>query len=93
MPYDGINLTLAMDYIPTSYAAMENNGKQMYVIPDKAKMVNLAMGFSICWGSNKRDKDHDGVWDKLDMCPNTPRGVVVDSVGRISAGRRQRRCA
>ena len=81
MPYDGINLTLAMDYIPTSYAAMENNGKQMYVIPDKAKMVNLAMGFSICWGSNKRDKDHDGVWDKLDMCPNTPRGVVVDSVG------------
>ena len=79
MPYDGINLTLALDYIPTSYAALPNT--QTYVIPDKAKMVNVALGFSICWGSNRRDKDHDGVWDKIDLCPNTPRGVQVDSVG------------
>ncbi len=82
MPYDGINLTLAMDYIPTSYAAINNkNGSPMYVIPDKTKMFNVALGFSICWGSNRPDKDHDGVWDKIDMCPNTPRGVQVDSVG------------
>lgn len=81
MPYDGINLTLAMDYIPTSYAATNVNEKPMYVIPDKTKMFNIAMGFSICWGSNRRDKDHDGVWDKLDMCPNTPRGVAVDENG------------
>ncbi len=81
MPYDGINLTLAMDYIPTSYAGIEMNGKKMYVIPDKEKMFNLAMGFSICWGSNRRDKDKDGVWDKLDQCPDTPRGVAVDEQG------------
>jgi len=81
MPYDGINLTLAMDYIPTSYAGMEMGGKKMYVIPDKEKMFNLAMGFSICWGSNRRDKDKDGVWDKLDQCPDTPRGVAVDEQG------------
>lgn len=79
MPYDGINLTLAMDYIPTSYAKMP--GKDLYVLPDKAKKVNISLGFSICWGSNRRDKDHDGVWDKIDLCPNTPRGVEVDSVG------------
>jgi len=83
MPYDGINLTLAMDYIPTSYAAIptSSGGSPLYVLPDKAKMVNFALGFSICWGTNRRDKDKDGVWDKIDMCPNTPRGVKVDSVG------------
>lgn len=83
MPYDGINMTLAMDYIPTSYAGISNgsSGTKMYVIPDKAKMFNLALGFSICWGTNRRDKDKDGVWDKIDMCPDTPRGVEVDSVG------------
>lgn len=79
MPYDGINLTLVMDYIPTSYAAVPNSS--MYLIPDKTKMFNLAMGFSICWGSNRKDKDKDGVWDKIDMCPNTPRGVEVDERG------------
>ncbi len=84
MPYDGINLTLALDYIPTSYAALPNkdaSAPKQYFLPDKAKMVNLALGFSICWGSNNRDKDKDGVWDKIDMCPETPRGVAVDKVG------------
>ena len=81
MPYDGINLTLAMDYIPTSYAGMDVNGTTKYILPDKTKMVNVALGFSVCWGSNRRDKDKDGVWDKIDLCPNTPRGVEVDSVG------------
>ena len=62
MPYDGINLTLAMDYIPTSYAktpaSMTPPGKPaMYVLPDKTKMFNIALGFSICWGTNpKKDK-------------------------------------
>ena len=84
MPYDGINLTLALDYIPTSYAALPNkdaSAPKQYFLPDKAKMVNVALGFSIVWGSNRKDKDKDGVWDKIDMCPNTPRGVAVDSVG------------
>ena len=81
MPYDGINMTLALDYIPTSYAGIDINGATKYILPDKAKMVNVALGFSICWGTNRPDKDKDGVWNKLDQCPNTPRGVKVDSVG------------
>ena len=82
MPYDGVNMTLTMDYMPTSYAGLPREGKEpLYVIPDKMKMFNIALGFSICWGSNRRDKDKDGVWDKIDMCPDTPRGVQVDSVG------------
>ena len=79
MPYDGINMTLVMDYIPTSYAALPNT--KTYIIPDKTKMFNIALGFSICWGTNQRDKDKDGVYDKLDMCPETPRGVAVDEQG------------
>ena len=82
MPYDGINMTLAFDYIPTSYAGLKDNkGAMWYVIPDKAKVFNLALGFSVVWGTNKRDTDKDGVWDKLDMCPDTPRGVEVDPNG------------
>ena len=79
MPYDGINLTLAFDYLPTSYAKLPNSNK--YIIPDKLKTYNVALGLSICWGSNRTDKDHDGVWDKIDMCPNTPRGIQVDERG------------
>lgn len=81
MPYDGINMTLALDYIPTSYAGIDVKGQTKYILPYKAKMVNVALGFSVCWGTNRRDKDKDGVWDKIDMCPDTPRGVEVDSVG------------
>lgn len=77
MPYDGINMTLAMDYIPTTYAY---TGKAP--IPYKTSGVNLALGFSIVWGTNhKPDQDKDGVWDKIDMCPNTPRNVKVDLLG------------
>lgn len=80
MPYDGINLTLAADYIPTSYASTEPGGKAIY--PYRSKGVNVALGFSIVWGTNhKKDSDKDGVWDKLDMCPNTPKGVRVDKIG------------
>ena len=83
MPYDGVNLTLAMDYIPTSYAyyRMEDGGD--ISIPYRSKGVNVAVGFSIVWGTNHKPKDSDldGIFDKLDMCPNTPANVRVDDLG------------
>ena len=85
MPYDGVNLTFAMDYIPTSYAYydIEKEGAEPMhcAIPYKSKGVNLAFGVSIVWGTNKRDSDKDGVYDKIDMCPNTPKNVAVDALG------------
>jgi len=41
----------------------------------------LVMGFT--WGmpNRARDSDGDGVADRKDDCPGTPRGVVVDSYG------------
>lgn len=84
MPYDGINLTLAADYIPTSFASINNpkTGKEMSVLPYKLNNVNVALGFTIVWGTNhKKDRDKDGVQDKFDMCPNTPKNVLVDKLG------------
>jgi len=80
MPYDGINMTLAMDYIPTSYAPMEKGG--MAYIPYRTKGFNMALGFSIVWGTNhKKDSDKDGIINQLDACPNTPKNVQVDKIG------------
>lgn len=77
MPYDGINMTLAMDYIPTSYVKYNN-----IPIPYKTKGVNVALGFSIVWGTNKKkDSDKDGVPNKWDLCPETPLNVQVDKNG------------
>ena len=40
-------------------------------------------GLAIVAGTNKKnkDKDKDGVWDKLDVCPNTPLNVLVTELG------------
>ncbi len=84
-PYDGIMMTLAADYIPTYYADMSsltNSSKKQYYLPYKTPGVNVAFGFSIVWGTNKkRDADKDGVLDNLDMCPKTPRNIRVDALG------------
>ncbi len=84
-PYDGIMLTLATDYIPCYYADMSpltNSSSKQYYLPYKTPGVNVAFGFSIVWGTNKkRDADKDGVLDNLDLCPKTPRNIRVDAFG------------
>lgn len=84
-PYDGIMLTLATDFIPCSMAdisPLTKSDKPQYYAPYKSPGVNVAFGFSIVWGTNKkRDADKDGVLDRLDACPNTPRNVRVDAMG------------
>lgn len=56
MPKDGVNMTLALDYIPTTYAGIDINGKTQYLLPYKSKMVNIALGFSVCWGTNPKEE-------------------------------------
>jgi hypothetical protein len=56
MPKDGINMTLALDYIPTTYAGIDIKGKTQYILPYKSKMVNVALGFSVCWGTNPKEE-------------------------------------
>lgn len=84
-PYDGIMLTLATDFVPCIYAdasPLTGSDKQQYYIPYKNPGANVALGFSIVWGTNKkRDADKDGVLDNLDICPRTPRNIRVDAFG------------
>lgn len=86
MPYDGINLTLAADYVPTNYAYLKGDKISEQIqkapIPYHLNGLNLAFGLTIVWGTNKkRDSDKDGVLDHWDMCPGTPKGVRVDTLG------------
>jgi outer membrane protein OmpA-like peptidoglycan-associated protein len=81
-PYDGLMLTVATDYIPTSYAKAYMDGTKV-ALPYKTSGVNVMVGLAIVAGTNKRnkDKDKDGVWDKLDVCPETPLNVLVTELG------------
>ena len=76
--YEGVGVTLAMDYVPLSYVKTDMNNA--WGIPYKTKGVNLALAVNIVIG-HRRDKDRDGVKDKYDLCPDTPRGVQVDKDG------------
>ena len=82
-PYDGLMLTLATDYIPTSYAKLATE-KRNLSLPYKTPGVNVSVGLAIVVGSNpkkNKDADKDGVFDLFDACPNTPTNVRVDEVG------------
>ncbi len=77
--YEGIGLTLAADYIPCSYANYVNETSD-FSVPYKTKGINLALGLNIVIG-HAQDKDRDGVKNKFDLCPETPKSVVVDEFG------------
>ncbi|MCM1034467.1 MAG: DUF5723 family protein [Paludibacter sp.] len=81
---EGIGLTLAADYIPCYYAHYEYVNKdgepKTAPIPYKTNGINIAFGLNIVIG-HKKDKDKDGVIDKYDLCPSTPKGVKVDEFG------------
>ena len=84
-PYDGLMLTLATDYIPTTYAKAATSLGNVS-LPYKTPGFNVAFGIAIVAGTNYKgkkvkDKDKDGIYDKLDLCPNTPLNVEVDANG------------
>lgn len=43
--------------------------------------AGLSFGFGGAKAPSDGDSDHDGVSDRLDRCPNTPRGAKVDTHG------------
>lgn len=79
-PYDGIMLTLATDYIPTTYAKLVTE-EDNYSLPYKTPGTNISLGIAIVAGTSRKDSDKDKVSDKFDLCPLTPRNVAVDEQG------------
>lgn len=76
-----IGLTLTADYIPLVYTQKININDNFGVrLPYNVKGFNLGMGISIQFGY-KSDKDKDGVKDRFDLCPDTPRKIKVDKNG------------
>lgn len=53
IPYDGVNITLAADYIPFKYTQINDKA----ILGTNSKNFNIALGFSIVWGTNPQ-KDH-----------------------------------
>jgi outer membrane protein OmpA-like peptidoglycan-associated protein len=78
-----INWSLSADYIPLYYANLPINPGPPAVnvsIPYNNKGLNFALGINFVFNYRK-DSDHDGVIDKKDLCPDTPKGVKVDKNG------------
>jgi outer membrane protein OmpA-like peptidoglycan-associated protein len=81
--YDGFMFTVVADYVPLSYADYAIDD-MVIPLPYKTRGLNVAFGIAIVAGTNpkkKRDKDKDGVLDKLDKCLNTPANVRVNTDG------------
>ena len=59
-----------------------NQDKRDFIIKNENNevFVEHSLGVIFSFGSPK-DSDHDGVPDKLDKCPDTPKGVAVDALG------------
>ena len=71
---DGIGLRLEARDI--SFKPLETSGGQNHF----HNMV-LGAGLTFALGATPRDTDGDGVPDRKDKCPNTPKGATVDAAG------------
>ena len=73
----GLRIDALVDYYPTG--ANDAPG------PPKTTNVNMSLQFGLNFlfaaHQGPKDSDHDGVPDKLDVCPGTPAGTAVDSRG------------
>ncbi len=81
-----IHWFLSADYIPITYASVPLNAINtnfpavVAPLPYNTKRINLGLGIKFVF-NEKKDADKDGIADKWDKCPDTPKGVKVDKKG------------
>ncbi len=73
-----VNLYMAMDNIPLRYAKCDD---VKFPSNDRSLRANLGLAFVFGYKDRIKDEDKDGIPDAQDLCPNTPVGVAVDSLG------------
>jgi hypothetical protein len=69
------------DYTLTSEQADQIKAGLWYVLIQSANFPSGELGGQIIFQDPEGDADGDGVPNKADQCPNTPRGSVVDATG------------
>ncbi|MFH1075968.1 MAG: OmpA family protein [Pseudomonadota bacterium] len=83
---------LGLKYPINKILALETDARQVICFGDKQHNYMYTLGLSYTVGIEKEkivtvepkvrlDSDGDGVYDDTDKCPNTPKGVEVDSMG------------
>lgn len=72
-----VHWLLSADYIPLDRNSIASLNAP---VPYNTHGVNFGIGLSIVLG-NRKDADRDGISDKKDLCPDTPKGVKVDVNG------------
>lgn len=87
-----MNLFFTTDYCPLNYTQFPlsaiqvdpiKSGNRTYshlTLPYTADRLNVAFGVNFVFGNNP-DDDKDGVSNRRDRCPRTPKGVAVDING------------
>ena len=72
-----VNTSLTYYFFPNDYLDDLKKGTSK----DKYASINIGLTYAPTLGGTFYDSDNDGVEDKNDMCPETPKGVEVDEFG------------
>ena len=70
------NLNFAVDNVPMKWSKSGD-----IAFPSNQNSIRATVGVGFMFKYRNKDQDKDGVLDKYDLCPDTPAGTEVDSVG------------
>jgi OOP family OmpA-OmpF porin len=82
-----INYGAGLKYFVTENMALRGDARHLVTFPENNLLYTV--GLTYYFGGKKKaeksappkDSDGDGVYDDMDRCPDTPRGVKVDASG------------
>ena len=82
-----LGVDIGLDYFRGSHVGnghtvqRETDGKEILYTVSGSPKISMTIGVSKALDFSWKDSDRDGIPDRLDMCPGSARGVVVNSRG------------